>query len=53
VKASYLLPALLPASIALALGMEALRGPARGAIRVLLLAGALFTSSALWLGWWM
>jgi 4-amino-4-deoxy-L-arabinose transferase-like glycosyltransferase len=52
VKASYLLPALLPASIALALGIEALRGPARGAIRILLLAGALFTSSALWLGWW-
>lgn len=52
VKASYLLPALLPASIALALGTEALRGPGRAATRVLLLAGAALTSSVLWLGWW-
>ncbi len=53
VKASYLLPAILPASIALALGTEAFRGSARTAVRVVLLAGALATSVALWLGWWM
>jgi hypothetical protein len=53
VKASYLLPALLPASIALAVGTEAFYGTARAAIRLILLAGALATSVALWLGWWM
>jgi hypothetical protein len=50
VKASYLLSALLPAAIALAVGLDATR--ARGVWRAALLAIAAYASFLTWWGWW-
>ena len=52
VKASYLLPALLPFSICLALGLARFGGRARTALRAALLATAAFDAGLTWYGWW-
>ena len=52
VKASYLLSALLPASIALASGVAATGPRARTVWRVALLAIAAYASFLTWWGWW-
>lgn len=52
VKASYLLTALLPASIALAAGFGAVGPRARGAWRAALLAIAAYFTFLTWWGWW-
>lgn len=52
VKASYLLPALLPFSLLLALGLAAARGRVRVCARAALLAYAACAVGATWWGWW-
>ncbi len=52
VKASYLLSALLPAAVALSLGLTASRGGLRTALRAGLLAVALLDVVLLWQGLW-
>jgi len=52
VKASYLLSALLPASICLAVGLERFGGRARTVLRAALLAIAAFDAGLTWYGWW-
>lgn len=52
VKASYLLPALLPFALLLALGTASLPGGARAAARAALLAYALAAGWATRWGWW-
>jgi hypothetical protein len=52
VKASYLLSALLPAALALAVGLAATGPRTRGAWRVALLAIAGYASFLTWYGWW-
>lgn len=52
VKASYLLPALLPFALLLALGIAALPGGVRTAVRGALLAYALAAVGVTWWGWW-
>jgi hypothetical protein len=52
VKASYLLPALLPFALALAVGVGATRGMLRGFVRALLLLFSAFATGVTWYGWW-
>ena len=52
VKASYLLPALLPFAICLALGLASFRDRSRAALRAALLAIGAFQVFLLWYGWW-
>ncbi len=52
VKASYLLPAALPAGLLLASGLEGLSPGARAAARAFCLVLALLSSCVLWQGWW-
>ena len=52
VKASYLLPALLAFALALAAGLDGLRGAARAAARAALLAIGAFQVFLFWYGWW-
>lgn len=52
VKASYALTALLPAAVALCLGLGGLPGAWRQAARAGLLAVALLDAVLLWQGWW-
>jgi hypothetical protein len=52
VKASYLLPALLPVSLLLALALDGLRGAARRLSRALLLGIAAACVAATTYGWW-
>ena len=53
VKASYLLPATLPAALLLVWGLEGLGPRARAAARGFCLALALAASCVLWQGWWL
>lgn len=53
VKASYLLPALLPFALLLALGLDAVRPRLRALLRGALLAYAAFAVAATWWGWWL
>ena len=52
VKASYLLSALLPATLALGAGVAMSRPRARAALRGVLLATAAFATFLTWYGWW-
>ena len=52
VKASYLLPALLPFALALAVGVSSTRGVLRGFVRVFLLLFSAFATVVTWYGWW-
>jgi hypothetical protein len=52
VKASYLLPALLPFALALAVGVSSTRGVARGFVRAFLLLFSAFATGVTWYGWW-
>jgi hypothetical protein len=52
VKASYLLSALLPFALLLALGLEAARPRARALLRAALLAYAAAATCVTWWGWW-
>jgi hypothetical protein len=52
VKASYLLPATLPASLLLAWGLAGLTPRRRAAARGFCLLLALAASCVLWQGWW-
>jgi hypothetical protein len=52
VKASYLLPALLPLSYALCVGIGAVGGRARDALRLTLLSIAVLATAITWDGWW-
>lgn len=52
VKASYLLPAALPATLLLALGLANLSPRGRAAARGFCLALAAAASAVLWQGWW-
>jgi hypothetical protein len=53
VKASYLLSALLPASIALAVGVDAIRASRRAIARGAVLAIAAYATFVTWWGWWV
>ncbi len=53
VKASYLLPALLPIGLAFASALQALRGRFRSVARGLLLLLAAGDTAFLWFGWWI
>lgn len=52
VKASYLLPAALPAALLLAVGIGGLSPGRRDALRGFCLVLALLASGVLWQGWW-
>jgi hypothetical protein len=52
VKASYMLPALLPASYVLAQGLVAFGGLCRTVLRALLLLIAGASTLLTWWGWW-
>lgn len=52
VKASYFLPALLPAAYLLALGLTRWRGGVRTALRAYLAALAAASTAVFWYGWW-
>lgn len=52
VKASYLLSALLPAGLALGIGVATARPRARGALRCALLAIGGYATFLTWYGWW-
>jgi hypothetical protein len=52
VKASYLLPAVLPACYALGVGLASLGPAARGAARAGLLLLAAGSTALTWYGWW-
>jgi hypothetical protein len=52
VKASYLLSALLPATLALGVGVATSRSRTRAALRSVLLASAAFDTVLTWYGWW-
>lgn len=52
VKASYFLPALLPACLLLAVGLDAIPGRARAGLRAALLALAAASTGLFWFGWW-
>ncbi len=53
VKASYLLPALLPAALALAAGLAHFRGGSRFALRAALLGIAALATAVTTYGWWL
>lgn len=53
VKASYLLPALLPCALLLALALDAAGPRLRVLLRGALLAYAAFAVAATWWGWWL
>jgi 4-amino-4-deoxy-L-arabinose transferase-like glycosyltransferase len=52
VKASYLLPALLPACLALLAGLEVLGAKSRTVVRIALLGLATACGGLTWYGWW-
>lgn len=52
VKASYLLPALLPACLLLAAGLASRRPRTRAVLRGLLVATGAFGCALTWYGWW-
>jgi 4-amino-4-deoxy-L-arabinose transferase-like glycosyltransferase len=52
VKASYLLPALLPACLALLAGLEGLGARTRTIVRIALLGLATACAGLTWYGWW-
>jgi hypothetical protein len=53
VKASYLLPAALPAAYALCVGLGALPRRALGLLRLALLLLAAVATGLTWYGWWL